>query len=95
MAKPKRFFFTYGTSEQFPFIGGWTEVRAPSRRMAVDAFRAVHPDINENIVNCSFIYDESDFVGKDMYRRGNFHAFCHEVIDLSVTACDPAVKPEV
>lgn len=83
------FFFTYGTSEQFPFVGGWTEVHAPSKRAAIAAFRAVHPDVNEGVANCSSIYNEVDFVYDDMYTKGNFGAHCHEVIDLSVTANEP------
>lgn len=85
-----KFYFTYGSDERFPFRGGWTEVIAPNRSMAVEAFRAVHPDINENTINCSFVYTEDDFKTSCMADgSGNMKKFCHDRITLTVETCDP------
>lgn len=77
----KKFYFTYGTDGQ-PFVGGWTEVEAPNYGAACLAFRAFHPDKTEGLLNCSSVYDEENFRKTGMYRDGNFHARCHEVITL-------------
>ena len=47
-----KYYFTYGTDGQ-PFVGGWTEVEAPTANLACAAFRAVHPDKEPGILNCS------------------------------------------
>lgn len=76
-----KFYFTYGTSGQ-PFVGGWTEVEAPTARVAAFAFRAFHPDKVEGLLNCSDMYTQEHFERTEMYRRGNFGFRCHEVITL-------------
>lgn len=87
------FYFAYNTSEQYPFVGGWTEVRAPDKETAIAAFRAVHPDVKKDTVNCSAIYNETDFLHKFLF--GNFGAYCHEVIDLTAIANEPNEKSEL
>ena len=79
-----KFYFTYGTGGQ-PYCGGWTEVIAPDMRSACGAFRAFHPDKIENCLNCSSVYREAEFQKSEMAGpEGNFGAFCHETITLSV-----------
>lgn len=80
----KKFYFTYGTSKSYPFRGGWTEVIAPNRSMAIGAFNAVHPPQVEDIINCSFVYDETTFKTFEMYKNGNLGARCHERITISI-----------
>lgn len=75
----EKFYFTFGTSEQFPYYGGWVEVIAPDRSAAVKTFRAKHPDVHEGIVNCSDIYTAAQFENSGMV-NGNLGAFCHEVL---------------
>ncbi len=75
----QRFFFTFGTSDKFPFRGGWVEVVAPDRAKAVETYRSSHPDINEGTINCSDIYTEEQFMGTDMV-KDNLGATCHEVL---------------
>lgn len=75
----ERFYFTFGTSEQFPFYGGWVEVLAPNYNAAVKTFRAKHPDIHEGIVNCSDIYTAAQFERSEM-ADGNLGASCHEIL---------------
>lgn len=80
-----KFYFTYGTDGQ-PFFGGWTEVIAPNKDIAVAVFRMYHPDKIEGIVNCSTIYTEEEFKETRMAGPdGNFHRFCHEIITVTRT----------
>ncbi len=74
-----RFFFTFGTSDKFPFCGGWVEVIAPNRAAAIKLYRSRHPDVNEGIINCSEIYTEEQFQKSEMV-NGNLGASCHEVL---------------
>lgn len=77
-----KFYFTYGTEGQ-PFVGGWTEVEAPDRKIACALFRAIHPDKTEGLLNCCSVYSEEQFSKTEMAgSKGNFGRFCHEVITL-------------
>lgn len=79
-----KYIFTYGTDGQ-PYYGGWTEVVAPNRAAACAAFRAIHPDKTEGLLNCSSVYSDADFKRTTMAGpKGNFGAFCHETIALVV-----------
>ena len=80
----KKFYFTYGSSKNYPFHGGWTEVIAPNKHMAIGAFNAVHPPRIENIINCASVYDEKTFHGFEMSRNGNLGKFCVERLTLTV-----------
>lgn len=73
----KNFYFTYGTSENYPYSNGWTKIEAPSRKVAVEIFREIHPDRTEGVVNCCSIYEEEEFKKTVMWREGNFGS--HEV----------------
>lgn len=74
-----KYYFTFGTSEQFPFCGGWVDVIAPSRSAAVRTFREKYPDVNEGIVNCAGIYTSDQFSRLEM-ANGNLGAGCHEIL---------------
>ena len=78
------YIFTYGTSNTYPYHGGWTQVNANSRAAAIAAFRAVHPDVVEDCINCCDIYTVDDFVKTSMFKNGNLGSMCHEVITLCV-----------
>ena len=70
--------------------GGWTEVEAPTVNLACAAFRAVHPDKEPGILNCSSAYTEESFLGSCMAGPdGNFRKFCHERISFTVEPSDP------
>lgn len=75
----EKFYFTFGTSEQFPYCGGWIEVLAPDRSAAVKTFRAKHPDVHEGFVNCSDIYTATQFESSGM-SNGNRGGFCHKIL---------------
>lgn len=76
-----KFYFTYGTEGQ-PFVGGWTEVEAPSASAACAAFQVYHSDKTEGLLNCSSVYTEDQFKHTRMYAEGNFGSHCHETIIL-------------
>ena len=78
----RNYYFTYGSSIEsgYPFVGGWTKIEAPSRRVAIEIFRSLHPDRHEGIVNCCSIYDEERFRETSMWSIGNFGVHEHEVV---------------
>lgn len=57
----KSFFYTFGTSAQFPFQKGYVEVQAPDRTSADKMFCQYFPSVHSGILNCSSIYNESGF----------------------------------
>lgn len=54
------YYFTFGTDERFPFSNGCVKVQASSRSEAVKKFNKKYPPRND-LVNCSFIYDQKAF----------------------------------
>ena len=83
-----RFFFTYGTDGQ-PYVGGWTEVEAPTMKAAVQAFRAIHPDRTPGLINCSDVYTEQLFELTEMFTGDNLGHRCHEIITLRCDTIAP------
>lgn len=78
----RKYYFTYGSSDNFPYQCGWTKVIAESRAQAIAVFRAAHPDKHEGFVNCAFIYDEEAFKKSGMLEAGNGGAKEVEVLGL-------------
>mgnify|MGYP000894744336 FL=1 len=82
----KTYFFTFGSSEQFPFQCGWVEVLAPNMVAAQQIFRIYYPDIvdypdrTEGVLNCANYYTEDEFKKTKMYKEGNMGYCCHIVI---------------
>lgn len=76
-----KYFFTFGTSEKFPYQGGWVEVHALSLKDAVEKFKASYPNRNKGIVNCADCYDENSFIAQGFLETGNLGAGCHTVIE--------------
>ena len=79
-----KFYFTYGT-DGHPFVGGWTEVEAPTLKAAVIAFQLFHPNKAPGLLNCSDIYAQEQFERTEMFREGNFGHRCRELIQLTRT----------
>lgn len=65
------FYFTYSLEGQ-PFVGGWTLINAPNEEVARSIFRSFHPDRNEGILNCAYVYSEERFQKTKMFKNGNF-----------------------
>lgn len=81
--KNQRFYFTYGSWESYPYHHGWTEVSAPTRKIAIMLFRAYHPHPEgDNYINCANIYTEKEFINTEIYLNGNGGFFEVEVIDV-------------
>ena len=78
----KTFYFTYGTSESFPFSKGWTEVIAPDKDTAIKLFNILHKP-RFDCTNASFIYSEEEFKETSMFKEGNLGKFCRERISLN------------
>lgn len=77
------FYFTYGTDGQ-PFVGGWTEIEAPTMEAACALFRVYHPDKTDGLLNCSSVYTEEWFKKTKMNGPdGNFGRRCHERITVT------------
>ena len=75
------FYFTFGSSELYPFQGGWIEVIAPSRHLAFKTFKKHYPNREGSpFINCCDCYESADFKSTDMFTTGNLGAFCHAVI---------------
>lgn len=79
MSTMQEFYFTYGLAGQ-PFIGGWSIIEAPSMSIAVDIFRAIHPDRTEGLLNCAMVYSKGAFEQTRMAVDGNLGSRCHEHI---------------
>lgn len=77
-----RYFYTYGSSPDYPFKDGWTEVIALNQGQADAFFRAAHPDVHPGILNCAIVYSEAEFAKSVMMKKTNFGAGCHETLGI-------------
>lgn len=73
--------FSFGTSEQYPFQGGYIIINAANRYEAVQEYRKRYPDRTPGIINCADIYDNYYTVA-DFKENGNLGEGCHLYIDL-------------
>lgn len=65
-----KFYFTYGSSGM-AYEGGWTEVEAPSKAIAVQAFTAFHRAVN-GITGCWMAATSALRHAKKSPSRGSF-----------------------
>mgnify|MGYP006880065481 FL=1 len=70
--------FSFGSSEQFPFQGGYIIINASNKIAAVEEFRRLYPDIHPGILNCS---DDPNLI-KD------FKKFRNTVLCSVIGKCD-------
>ena len=75
--------FSFGTSEQFPFQGGYIIINAPNKIAAVEEFRRLYPDVHPGILNCSDVYTNPNLI-KNFKESGNLGAGCHLYIPLNL-----------
>nr|WP_325300380.1 hypothetical protein [uncultured Dysosmobacter sp.] len=75
----KRYYYTFGTDEHFPFSGGWIVIEAPDIKTAHEIFRAAYPDRTPGVLNCADYYPEAVFNETGM-AKGNRGACCHRHI---------------
>jgi hypothetical protein len=76
----KKFYFTFGTSEKFPFQRGWVEVYAETKRQAAEIFNRHYPPRHGDTVNCAFIYDQAYFENTEMFLDATWGG-CHRVLN--------------
>ena len=81
------FYYTFGTSESFPYQKGWVVVKAKDRVQADELFRSKFPDRTPGILNCSSVYPESLFDSKKNTWPEHWR-ICHETIVPERTAED-------
>lgn len=69
------YYFSFGSSDRFPFQGGYLIVKANNKKEALEKYREKYPDRNPNCINCSFYYTEEQWnhIKVDMGK-------CHEII---------------
>ena len=55
----RKYYFTFGSDERFPYQNGYLVIYAKDMSEAVRMFRDKYPDRNEGIINCSFYYSQA------------------------------------
>ncbi len=75
----RKYFYTFGTDERFPFSGGWITIEAPDVTTAHAVFRALYPDRTPGVLNCADYYPEAVFMETGMF-KGNRGAGCHRYV---------------
>lgn len=53
-----RYYYTFGSADYFPFQNGWIIIEAKTFAQADDVFKKHFPCRHDNVLNCSFSYDE-------------------------------------
>lgn len=76
-AEPEAFYFTFGTSESFPFQKGYVKVLAENMDQAIDSFRHHFPDRTPGIWNFSDCYTSESFALMNMPKDWRI---CHAII---------------
>ena len=69
-------YFTFGSSEYYPYCRGYVIVKAENMHEALEKFNARFPPRNDITCNCAFYYAESQWkkITVDM-------GVCHEIIE--------------
>lgn len=76
----KNFYFTFGTSDDFPYSGGYIIIEAENLKAATRIFREYYPNpLSDTTLNCSDYYTEEEFEKTGM-KAGNRGAGCHCII---------------
>lgn len=68
-----RFYFTFGSSSRFPYNNTYLIVIAINVLEAIEKFRNKYPDVDKDIANFSFVYDEKEWKENNMdkyYHKG-------------------------
>ena len=73
------FYFSFGTSDTFPFKLGWVEVRATDRMEACEMYSSHYPKRDGIFINCAFVYDANEWKQAGM-DEGKPDQVCHRVI---------------
>ena len=79
LSAKESFYFTFGSSSEFPYRDGYLVVKAYSKPEAVSIFRSYFPDRTEGVVNCAFIYDQEGWEKTAMDALSYYP--CYQVIE--------------
>jgi hypothetical protein len=60
----EKYYFTFGSDEQFPYQNGWVEVHAENMQEACELFRQKYPDRIPGILNCSSVYTDKEWTDR-------------------------------
>lgn len=81
----KKFYFTFGNDENYPYPNGWVEVIASDIRAAAKRFQKTYPSVDEEVLNCSDYYNEGQFLQRVLPKIPAEQRRCHAVIIDVVT----------
>ena len=85
-------YFTYGSAEQFPYgRSDYVMVKGANSDDCIKAYRKIHPDVNEGLINCSDYYTE-DRWENDVYKEFYFPKAPIETIESEKYAQYAAIK---
>lgn len=78
----KEFYYTFGSSEQFPHYGGWVIIHAIDRADADAIFRYLYPHPNDDeLLNAAMVYTKEQFSATAMAEKGtNMGHSCYNTI---------------
>lgn len=65
----KKYYFTFGSWEKFPYKDTYLVVMAPDKSDAIETFRKRYPDVTVGIYRYSSCYDETSWMRTDAKRR--------------------------
>ena len=75
----EKFYFTFGSSEIYPFQGGWVTIYAKDKREAIKAFMSKYPNRpGSDCFNASDCYQEEEFKSIELFNSGNLGKFNHK-----------------
>lgn len=82
-----KYYFTFGSSKEFPFQNGYITVEGLSHRDIIRTFRASYPDRTDNVLNCADYYTEAQwdkFAGAYYKDDAPFEELKSELIEAPV-----------
>jgi len=69
----KKYYFTFGSSENFPHRNGWVVIHANSLAEAQQIFINHYPCRRAGVLNCAFYYTEDEW--NEMQPEKTWHGY--------------------
>lgn len=70
----KKFYFTFGSDERYPFPNSYVIVHAANLADAIACFRKHIPDVITGVLNCAFYYTQEEWESTSMFVRREYPA---------------------
>lgn len=89
----KRYYFTFGSAEHFPYKNSYMVVLVSDhedREDAINEYRKKYPDIHKDCINCSFIYNEEEWMKLKLQQRSSYS----DPVEIIRTDSCYGTKPE-